>query len=78
MRKDFITFRSITPAQRAQRQLRLSGIEAALQRTPGYLRERGCSYCLRVNHRDLDRALLQLDGAGIPYSKFYREGDVAL
>lgn len=78
MRKDFITFRSITPAQRAQRQLRLGGIEAILQRTPGYLRERGCSYCLRVDTRDTDRALLQLDGAGIPYSKYYRGGEVVL
>lgn len=78
MRKDFITFRSITPAQRAQRHLRTGGIEAVLQRTPGYLRERGCSYCLRIDPRDTDRALLQLDGAGIPYSKFYRGGEVAL
>ena len=73
-----ITFRSITPAQRAQRQLRGGGIEAVLQRTPGYLRERGCSYCLRIEPKDADRALLLLDGAGIPYSKFYRGGEVGL
>lgn len=78
MRKDFITFRSITPAQRAQRLLRHGGIEAVLQRTPGYLRERGCSYCLRVDPRYAEQALLQLDGAGISYSKFYRGGEVAL
>lgn len=76
MSKDFITFRSITPAQRAQRHLRSSGIEAIMQRTPGHLRERGCSYCLRTDAKDTDRALLLLDAAGIPYSKFYRGGEV--
>lgn len=78
MRKDFITFRSITPAQRAQRLLRHSGIEAVLQRTPGYLRERGCSYCLRIDPKDTDRALLQLEGSDISYSKFYRGGEAVL
>ena len=53
-------------------------MEAVLQRTPGYLGERGCSYCLRIEPKDADRALLLLDGAGIPYSKFYRGGEVGL
>ena len=76
MKQDFITFRSITPAQRAQRLLRSSGIETILQRTPAYLRERGCSYCLRVDPGNGERALRQLESAGISYSKYYRGGDV--
>ena len=78
MRKDFITFRSITPAHRAQRFLRRSGIEAVLQRTPGYLQERGCSYCLRLGEQDTAFAVQLLDGAGIPYSKIHRGGEGAL
>lgn len=56
MRKDCITFRSITPAQRAQRILRRNGVETALQRTPSALQERGCGYCLRVAAADTAQA----------------------
>ena len=78
MKQDFITYRSITPAQRAQRQLRGNGIEAIMQRTPAYLRERGCSYCLRVDPGKGERALGLLEEAAIPYSKYFRAGDVGL
>ena len=75
MRKDFITFRSITPAQRGQRVLRSSGIETVLQRTPGYLQERGCGYCLRLDAAVTEEALGILERAGLPYSKVYPGGE---
>ena len=71
MRKDFITFRSITPAQRGQRILRKAGIEAALQRTPGYMQERGCSYCLRISSAQTAAAVALLESGGLSYSKVY-------
>ena len=43
-----ITFRSITPAQQGQRVLQRSGVEAVLQRTPRWMEEKGCGYCLRI------------------------------
>ena len=76
MRKDFITFRSITPAQRAQYFLRRIGVETVLQRTPVFLRERGCSYCLRLDSKDTDRAAAMLDDAGITYNRIYKGGEI--
>lgn len=72
MRKDLITFRSITPAQQAQRLLNRHGVGAVLQRTPGYLQERGCSYCLGLHPKDTLRAVKLLEEAALVYSKLYR------
>ena len=74
MRKDFITFRSITPAQRGQRILRNHGIEAVLQRTPGYLQERGCGYCLRLDGAFTEAAVEILEREGLKFSKVYHGG----
>lgn len=43
-----ITFRSITYAQNGQRVLRQAGIPAQLNRTPTWMEERGCGYCLHI------------------------------
>lgn len=75
MSKDFITFRSVTPAQQAQRLLRRSGVESLLQRTPARLQERGCGYCLRLHPSRTEQAQAMLRSAGIPYSAVYREGE---
>ncbi len=76
MRKDFITFRSITPAQRGQRLLRQAGVEALLQRTPSHMRERGCGYCLRLDPADTAKAVAVFEQAGLSYSKIYPGGEV--
>lgn len=75
MSKNFITFRSITPAQRGQKLLRTMGIETVLQRTPGYMQERGCGYCLRIAPEDTPAAAQALEKAGLRYSKIYPGGD---
>lgn len=71
MRMDFITFRSITPAQRGQRLLQHGGIDAVLMRTPRWMEEKGCGYCLRLKSTDTGRAILLLQQAQLPYSKVY-------
>ena len=71
MRKDFITFRSITPAQRGQRVLTGAGIACALQRTPKKLAQQGCGYCLRLRAKDVIAAVELLQGNGITYGKIY-------
>ena len=76
MRKDYITFRSITPAQRGQRLLRRGGIEATLQRTPGYMQEKGCGYCLRLDPEKTVAAVTILESNHLSYSKVYQGGDV--
>lgn len=76
MNQDCITFRSITPAQRAQNVLRQAGVDTGLQRTPRYMDGKGCGYCLRVRPRDRDRALGLLTRAGIEYWNVF-PGDTA-
>lgn len=71
MRSDYITFRSVTVAQRAERLLKNSGIDCILQRTPRWMEERGCGYCLRVRPMDVPESLRRLKEGSIPFSKIY-------
>lgn len=71
MKTEFITFRSVTPAQRGQRVLQKAGIDAALQRTPRFMEERGCGYCLRLSPADLHRAVELLRRENVAFSKVY-------
>ena len=75
MRAYFITFRSVTFAQRGESVLRRHGITCALQRTPKWMEQRGCGYCLRVRPGDALKALELLRRAGAPYSKLYAQAD---
>lgn len=61
----YFTFRSVTPAQRAQRDLEQAGIPAQLTRTPGPLAENGCGYALRVPVSRGAEAARALRGAGV-------------
>ena len=75
MNRVFITFRSITPAQWAQRVLRRGGLDTVLQRTPRQLEQRGCGYCLRLRPEDRGHAIQLLQESGIQFNKvFTQEG----
>ena len=69
MRMDYITFRSITPAQRGERLLQKAGILCALTRTPRHLAQQGCGYSLRLRPADTPNAIRTLEENQIPYSK---------
>lgn len=69
MRSICITFRSVTLAQRGERALRAAGVECTLQRTPRWMEERGCGYCLRLRPQDAARGVQLLRGTGVSYSK---------
>ena len=73
-----ITFRSVTPAQRAETLLRREGISCSLQRTPRVLAEQGCGYSLRIRFSHLPKAVELLREKGIGYRKLYRmaEGEL--
>ena len=75
MNFSFITFRSVTVAQRGEEALRRIGIDCTLQRTPRWMQERGCGYCLRLRERDARAAAAQLRLNQIPISKIYRQDD---
>ena len=67
----YITFRSVTPAQRAERLLRREGISCNLRRTPRWMEEKGCGYSLRMLCRDMMVAAALLREAGITYRGAY-------
>lgn len=71
MRSDYITFRSVTIAQRGDRLLKSGGIDCVLQRTPRWMEERGCGYCLRVRPDQVAESLRRLKAGGISFSKVY-------
>ena len=71
MKTEFITFRSVTPAQRGQRVLQKAGFDVILQRTPRWMEERGCGYCLRLRPGDLLRAVELLRRENVAFSKVY-------
>ena len=69
----FVTFRSVTPAQRGEQLLRRQGFRCILQRTPRWMQENGCGYCLRLTTDRIREVKSLLDGAGLPYRKIYRQ-----
>ena len=69
----YITFRSVTPAQRGENLLRKQGFRCSLQRTPRWMQENGCGYCLRLTTDKIADAKLMLERAGLHYRKIYRQ-----
>ena len=71
----YITFRSVTHAQRGEGILSGAGIRCAMQRTPRWMEEQGCGYCLRLRRQELDRARDLLERNGIRFRKIYRSDE---
>ena len=72
MKYCLITFRSVTPAQRGEGLLRKAGLECSIQRTPRWMEEQGCGYCLRLRQRELVRARELLMKNGVQLRRTYR------
>ena len=70
----YITFRSVTYAQRGEQVLRSAGIGSHLQRTPKWREEQGCGYCLRLRLDQVQRAVEQLRRNGVPLRRVYCQG----
>ena len=71
----YITFRSVTPAQRAEQLLKRSGFSVTLRRTPRWMERQGCSYGLQLPLEDVRRSVQLLKQGGISYRKVYLLGD---
>lgn len=67
----FITFRSVTPAQRGEGTLRKAGIRCALTRTPREMEERGCGYCIRMKRGQEREAVRLLREGNVSFKKVY-------
>ena len=71
MRNCILTFRSVTPAQRAEEVLHRAGVDCTLQRTPKWMEEKGCGYSVRMQQEDIMAAAVLLRQAGIGFRKAY-------
>lgn len=68
----YITFRSVTLAQRGERVLQKNGVRCSLQRTPRWMEEKGCGYCLRLGGERLQEAVALLRRNQSQFRKVYR------
>ena len=71
MKESMITFRSVTPAQRAEGVLKHAKIRCTLQRTPRQMEEQGCGYSLRLQYSQLHLAAQLLRDHAIAFRKCY-------
>ncbi len=71
MRTFFITVRSVTFGQRAESVFRKGGISCTLQRTPKWMEEQGCGYCLRLRAEDIRPAVKLLRMNQVPFRRVY-------
>ena len=69
----FITFRSVTYAQRGEQVLRSAGIGCTLQRTPRWMEQQGCGYCLRLRENMARRAVELLRLSRVPLRRVYAQ-----
>ena len=71
MRLFFITFRSVTFAQRAEKFLNQRGLRVTLMRTPRWMEEQGCGYALKLWSEEILPVVQQLRGSRIQLRKVY-------
>ena len=71
MKTFFLTFRSITQAQRAERAFAREGMGCTLRRTPRWMEELGCGYGVEVKCPDLKTGLQVLRQEKLPFRKSY-------
>jgi len=69
----YITFRSVTFAQRAEKLLNRRGIRVSLMRTPHWMEEQGCGYALKLWTNDILDAVTRLRENRIQLRKVYSQ-----
>ena len=67
----FVTFRSVTFAQRAEKLLNQSGYRPNLMRTPRWMEEQGCGYALKLWTNDIATAVKLLRDNRIQLRRVY-------
>lgn len=71
----YITFRSVTFAQRAQALLQRQGFRPTLIRTPRWMEEQGCGYALKLRLRETGPVRRLLEENRLPLRKIYAQGE---
>ena len=67
----YITFRSVTFAQRGEKLMQKEGIRCSLLRTPKWMESQGCGYSLQLWTRDPAPGVELLRSNGVPFRKVY-------
>ena len=67
----FITFRSVTLAQKAESILRNGRYRCSIQRTPRWMEEQGCGYSVRISLTDVQNCVDLLRENHMVYRKVY-------
>ena len=67
----YITFRSVTFAQRGEKLLTRKGYRCTLQRTPRWMEDQGCGYALRVWTKEVNGAVELLRENQVPLRRIY-------
>ena len=67
----YITFRSVTAAQRGEKVLHKASVRATLLRTPKWMEVQGCGYSLRLWTDDVQPAIQLLQDQGILFRRVY-------
>ena len=76
MKYYFITFRSVTFAQRGERLFNKNNIRCSLLRTPRWMEEQGCGYALKIWTKDVYPAVELLQENQVPMRRVYvQRGD---
>ena len=75
MKNYYITFRSITYAQRGEQILRRAGIDCILRRTPKQMTKRGCGYSLQLRGNAFLPAMELLQAEQLPFGQVYALDD---
>lgn len=69
----YVTFRSVTYAQRGEKLLNHKGFRCTLQRTPRWMEEQGCGYALRVWTKEISPAVELLRENGVAMRRVYAQ-----
>ena len=67
----YITFRSVTFAQRGEKLLSRQNFRVSLLRTPRWMEVQGCGYCLRVWTKEIEPAVKLLRSAQVHLRRVY-------
>lgn len=71
MEQCYISFRSVTFAQRAEAILKRMGYSCYLQRSPKWMGQRGCGYAIQVRRADAAECVAALQREQAVFSKVY-------
>ena len=67
----YITFRSVTFAQRGEQVLKQGGYHGTLLRTPKWMESQGCGYSIRIWTNDIQGAMALLRKHKVMLRKLY-------